>query len=122
VAAHSALGVGLGGGSRAGLTGAPALTLSPTPGADSLANDRLGCFNLTLDGHAEAVKYMKRFGLPLLVTGGARPRRGPHGPGTSGCRRCRPRAALSAARGAPARGAFRAGAPPLGPICFCFCF
>jgi hypothetical protein len=29
---------------------------------------------------------------------------------------------LSAARGAHARGAFRAGAPPLGPICFCFCF
>ena len=41
------------------------------PGADSLANDRLGCFNLTLDGHAEAVKHMKRFGLPMLVTGGA---------------------------------------------------
>ena len=40
-------------------------------GADSLANDRLGCFNLTLDGHAEAVKHMKRFGLPMLVTGGA---------------------------------------------------
>ncbi|KAK9836274.1 hypothetical protein WJX81_001417 [Elliptochloris bilobata] len=39
-------------------------------GADSLANDRLGCFNLTLDGHAEAVKFMKRFGLPMLVTGG----------------------------------------------------
>lgn len=53
------------------------------PGADSLANDRLGCFNLTLDGHAEAVKFMKRFGLPLLVTGGAH-----HRPYTiSGCKR-----------------------------------
>ena len=30
-------------------------------GADSLAADRLGCFNLTLDGHADCVKFMKRF-------------------------------------------------------------
>jgi hypothetical protein len=81
--------------------------LSPTPGADSLANDRLGCFNLTLDGHAEAVKYMKRFGLPLLVTGGARPRGGPPaGPGASGRRRCRP---LLAVGGARARGTPSAG-------------
>lgn len=39
-------------------------------GADSLAADRLGCFNLTLDGHAECVRFVKKFGLPLLVTGG----------------------------------------------------
>lgn len=39
-------------------------------GADSLAADRLGCFNLTLDGHAECVRYVKKFGIPLLVTGG----------------------------------------------------
>mmetsp|Transcript_25494 Transcript_25494/g.83940 ORF Transcript_25494/g.83940 Transcript_25494/m.83940 type:complete len:430 (-) Transcript_25494:607-1896(-) len=39
-------------------------------GADSLANDRLGCFNLSLDGHADCVKFVKRFGIPLLVTGG----------------------------------------------------
>nr|GEV20576.1 histone deacetylase 9 isoform X1 [Tanacetum cinerariifolium] len=39
-------------------------------GADSLAGDRLGCFNLSIDGHAECVKYVKKFGLPLLVTGG----------------------------------------------------
>lgn len=39
-------------------------------GADSLAQDRLGCFNLSLEGHAEAVKYMKTFGIPMLVTGG----------------------------------------------------
>jgi histone deacetylase 1/2 len=39
-------------------------------GADSLGGDRLGCFNLSIDGHAEAVKFMKSFGLPMLVTGG----------------------------------------------------
>jgi len=39
-------------------------------GADSLAGDRLGCFNLTLDGHAECIKYAKSFGLPTLVLGG----------------------------------------------------
>ncbi|KAK7262193.1 hypothetical protein RJT34_29755 [Clitoria ternatea] len=39
-------------------------------GADSLAGDRLGCFNLSIDGHAECVRFVKRFNLPLLVTGG----------------------------------------------------
>jgi histone deacetylase 1/2 len=39
-------------------------------GADSLGGDRLGCFNLTVAGHAEAVAYIKSFGLPTLVTGG----------------------------------------------------
>jgi len=39
-------------------------------GADSLTGDRLGCFNLTLKGHAECVKYVKSFGLPTLVLGG----------------------------------------------------
>ena len=39
-------------------------------GADSLAHDRLGCFNLSLDGHAECVKFMKKFNVPLLLTGG----------------------------------------------------
>jgi len=39
-------------------------------GADSLAADRLGCFNLSLDGHADCVKFMKKFGVPLLMTGG----------------------------------------------------
>ena len=39
-------------------------------GADSLAADRLGCFNLSQDGHADCVKFMKKFGVPLLVTGG----------------------------------------------------
>jgi histone deacetylase 1/2 len=39
-------------------------------GADSLTGDRLGCFNLTLKGHAECVKYVQSFGVPMLVLGG----------------------------------------------------
>jgi histone deacetylase 1/2 len=39
-------------------------------GADSLAGDRLGSFNLTLKGHAECVKICKSFGLPLFLMGG----------------------------------------------------
>lgn len=39
-------------------------------GADSLGADRLGCFNLTLKGHAECVSYVKSFGVPTLVLGG----------------------------------------------------
>ena len=30
-------------------------------GADSLSGDRLGCFNLTLKGHAKCVEFMKRY-------------------------------------------------------------
>lgn len=39
-------------------------------GADSLTGDRLGCFNLTVKGHAQCVKYVKSFGVPTLVLGG----------------------------------------------------
>ena len=39
-------------------------------GADSLAHDRLGCFSLSIDGHAECVSFMKKFNVPLLLTGG----------------------------------------------------
>ena len=39
-------------------------------GADSLTGDRLGCFNLTLEGHASCVAYMKSFNIPMLVLGG----------------------------------------------------
>jgi len=39
-------------------------------GADSLAGDRLGCFNLSIRGHGQCVEFMKSFGLPLLVLGG----------------------------------------------------
>lgn len=39
-------------------------------GADSLAHDRLGCFNLTVRGHANCVSYVKSFRIPTLVLGG----------------------------------------------------
>ncbi|CAM1297178.1 HDAC2 (predicted), partial [Pycnogonum litorale] len=39
-------------------------------GADSLSGDRLGCFNLTLKGHAKCVEFVKRYNLPLLILGG----------------------------------------------------
>lgn len=39
-------------------------------GADSLGGDRLGCFNLNIKAHGECVKFIKSFGLPLLVLGG----------------------------------------------------
>lgn len=39
-------------------------------GADSLAGDRLGCFNLSLRGHGACVEFMKSFNVPLLVLGG----------------------------------------------------
>ncbi|GMH64728.1 hypothetical protein TrLO_g1036 [Triparma laevis f. longispina] len=39
-------------------------------GADSLTGDRLGCFNLSLKGHAECVRHMKSFNVPLLLLGG----------------------------------------------------
>ncbi|VAI57080.1 unnamed protein product [Triticum turgidum subsp. durum] len=39
-------------------------------GADSLSGDRLGCFNLSIRGHAECVKYMRSFNVPLLLLGG----------------------------------------------------
>ncbi len=39
-------------------------------GADSLSGDRLGCFNLSLKGHAECVNYVRSFNIPTLVLGG----------------------------------------------------
>lgn len=39
-------------------------------GADSLAADRLGCFNLSFRGHGECVQYVKDLNIPLLVLGG----------------------------------------------------
>ncbi|GFH11699.1 histone deacetylase [Haematococcus lacustris] len=39
-------------------------------GADSLAQDKLGVFNLSIKGHAACHKYMASFGVPLLVLGG----------------------------------------------------
>lgn len=39
-------------------------------GADSLAGDRLGPFNLSSDGHGMAVEYIKSFNVPLMLVGG----------------------------------------------------
>ncbi|KAI1497627.1 histone deacetylase RpdA/Rpd3 [Biscogniauxia marginata] len=39
-------------------------------GGDSLSGDRLGCFNLSMEGHANCVKFVRSFNLPTLVLGG----------------------------------------------------
>lgn len=39
-------------------------------GADSLSGDRLGCFNLSIQGHADCVEFVKNFNIPTLVLGG----------------------------------------------------
>eukprot|EP00918_Siedleckia_nematoides_P044389 GHVU01097097.1.p1 GENE.GHVU01097097.1~~GHVU01097097.1.p1 ORF type:complete len:436 (-),score=96.72 GHVU01097097.1:241-1548(-) len=39
-------------------------------GADSLSGDRLGCFNLSLEGHSHASQWLRRKQIPLLVLGG----------------------------------------------------
>lgn len=39
-------------------------------GADSLAHDKIGQFNLTIKGHGECVKYIKKFNIPLILLGG----------------------------------------------------
>ncbi|KAI5191716.1 histone deacetylase 1/2 [Nematocida sp. AWRm77] len=39
-------------------------------GADSLAGDRIGCFNLTHKGHSSCVEFVKSLNVPVLVLGG----------------------------------------------------
>lgn len=39
-------------------------------GADSLAGDKLGCFNLSMRGHASCVKFVRSFGVPMMCLGG----------------------------------------------------
>ncbi|KAI9340666.1 histone deacetylase-3 [Zopfochytrium polystomum] len=39
-------------------------------GADSLAGDRLGSFNLSVKGHGACVEFIKSFKIPTLVLGG----------------------------------------------------
>lgn len=39
-------------------------------GADSLGNDRLGCFSLSTKGHGECVKFVRDLNVPLLTLGG----------------------------------------------------
>lgn len=39
-------------------------------GADSVTGDRLGCFNLSLRGHASCVDFVRNLHIPMLVLGG----------------------------------------------------
>ncbi|TPX08886.1 uncharacterized protein E0L32_009590 [Thyridium curvatum] len=39
-------------------------------GADSLAGDRIGRFNLQVQGHGACVEYVKGLGLPMIIFGG----------------------------------------------------
>ncbi|KAL1363860.1 hypothetical protein HN51_012023 [Arachis hypogaea] len=39
-------------------------------GADSLSGDRLGCFNLSVKGHADCVRFLRSFNVPLMLLGG----------------------------------------------------
>ena len=39
-------------------------------GGDSLSGDRLGCFNLSMAGHANCVKFVQSYNLPTLILGG----------------------------------------------------
>lgn len=40
-------------------------------GADSLAGDKLGCFNVSMQGHAACVQFFQKHpDLPLIVLGG----------------------------------------------------
>lgn len=39
-------------------------------GGDSLSGDRLGCFNLSMKGHANCVNFVQKYGLPTLILGG----------------------------------------------------
>lgn len=39
-------------------------------GGDSLSGDRLGCFNLSMRGHAQCVRFVKSFNKPTMILGG----------------------------------------------------
>ncbi|KAJ6457269.1 histone deacetylase RPD3 [Mycena sanguinolenta] len=39
-------------------------------GADSLAGDKLGCFNLSMQGHGNCVQFLRRQNVPLVLLGG----------------------------------------------------
>lgn len=39
-------------------------------GADSLSGDKLGCFNITMRGHAHCVQFMRSQNVPLIILGG----------------------------------------------------
>ncbi|KXN81843.1 putative histone deacetylase 1-B [Leucoagaricus sp. SymC.cos] len=39
-------------------------------GADSLSGDKLGCFNLTMNGHAHCVQFLRQQNIPFILLGG----------------------------------------------------
>ncbi|KAI0315160.1 histone deacetylase complex, catalytic component RPD3, partial [Amylostereum chailletii] len=39
-------------------------------GADSLAGDKLGCFNVTMNGHAHCVQFVRALNIPFILLGG----------------------------------------------------
>ncbi|KAH9854056.1 histone deacetylase RPD3 [Lenzites betulinus] len=39
-------------------------------GADSLSGDKLGCLNLTMQGHASCVQYIRKKNIPFMLLGG----------------------------------------------------
>ncbi|KAF9045759.1 histone deacetylase [Hymenopellis radicata] len=39
-------------------------------GADSLSGDKLGCFNLTMAGHAHCVQFVRKQNIPFILLGG----------------------------------------------------
>lgn len=39
-------------------------------GADSLSGDKLGVFNLSMHGHANCVRFLRSFNVPLILLGG----------------------------------------------------
>nr|VWO98642.1 H15 domain-containing protein [Ganoderma boninense] len=39
-------------------------------GADSLSGDKLGCLNLTMQGHASCVQYVRQKNIPFMLLGG----------------------------------------------------
>lgn len=39
-------------------------------GADSLSGDRLGCFNLSLEGHSNCLEFLALHNVPILILGG----------------------------------------------------
>ncbi|KAK4264381.1 hypothetical protein QN277_025567 [Acacia crassicarpa] len=39
-------------------------------GADSLSGDKLGPFNLSVKGHADSLRFLRSFNVPLMVLGG----------------------------------------------------
>jgi histone deacetylase 1/2 len=39
-------------------------------GGDSLSGDRLGCFNVSMKGHANCVNFVQKYNLPTLILGG----------------------------------------------------